>query len=78
VNEELLSQAGFDLIRREDLTENMASMAGRWHDARAQFRTELIADEGAETFEGVQRFLSACHLLARERRLSRYAYLAER
>jgi cyclopropane fatty-acyl-phospholipid synthase-like methyltransferase len=78
VNEELLSRAGFELIRREDLTENMASMAGRWHDARAQFRDELVADEGEATFEGVQRFLSACHLLARERRLSRYAYVAER
>lgn len=78
VNEELLSQAGFELIRRDDLTENVASMAGRWHDARAQFRDELVADEGEATFEGVQRFLSTCHLLARERRLSRYAYLAER
>lgn len=76
VNEALISQAGFALIRREDLTENMASMAGRWHDARARFDAELTADEGEATFQGVQRFLSACHLLARERRLSRYAYLA--
>jgi cyclopropane fatty-acyl-phospholipid synthase-like methyltransferase len=76
VNEKLLAQAGFDLIHREDLTENMASMAGRWHDAREQFRDDLVTDEGEATFEGVQRFLSACHLLARERRLSRYAYLA--
>jgi ubiquinone/menaquinone biosynthesis C-methylase UbiE len=78
VNEELLSATGFDVIRREDLTENMAAMAGRWHDARAEFHDELVADEGEATFKGVQRFLAACHLLARERRLSRYAYLAER
>jgi cyclopropane fatty-acyl-phospholipid synthase-like methyltransferase len=76
VNEKLISNAGFELIRREDLTENMASMAGRWHDARARFRDDLLTDEGEATFEGVQRFLSACHVLARERRLSRYAYLA--
>jgi SAM-dependent methyltransferase len=76
VNEELISQAGFELVRREDLTENMASMAGRWRDARARFRDDLVADEGESTFEGVQRFLSASHVLARERRLSRYAYLA--
>jgi hypothetical protein len=76
VNEKLLSEAGFDVIHREDLTENMASMAGRWHDAREQFRDDLVTDEGEATFEGVQRFLSTCHLLARERRLSRYAYLA--
>jgi ubiquinone/menaquinone biosynthesis C-methylase UbiE len=78
VNEELLSRAGFELIRCEDLTENMASMAGRWHAARAQAHDDLVADEGEATFEGVQRFLATCHLLARERRLSRYAYLAQR
>jgi ubiquinone/menaquinone biosynthesis C-methylase UbiE len=78
VNEELLSSAGFEVIRREDLTENMASIACRWHAARAQSHDELVADEGEATFEGVQRFLATCHLLAREQRLSRYAYLAER
>jgi ubiquinone/menaquinone biosynthesis C-methylase UbiE len=78
MNEELLAEAGFDLLRREDLTENMGRVAGRWRDARQHFSDELVADEGAATFEGVQRFLGAAHLLARERRLSRYAYLAER
>jgi ubiquinone/menaquinone biosynthesis C-methylase UbiE len=75
-NDDLLVEAGFDLLRCEDLTENMAAMAGRWHDARARFREQLVADEGEATFEGIQRFLSASHVLARERRLSRYAYLA--
>jgi SAM-dependent methyltransferase len=78
MNERLLADAGFDVDAREDLTENMAAMAGRWHDARARFRDDLVADEGVATYEGIQRFLSACHLLARERRLSRYAYLAHR
>lgn len=78
MNEELLGEAGFDLLRREDLTENMARVAGRWRDAREQLSDELAADEGAATFEGVQRFLGAAHVLARERRLSRYAYLARR
>ena len=78
VNETLLELAGFALERREDLTANMAAMAGRWHDARARFRDDLVADEGEDTFEGIQRFLAACHLLARERRLSRYAYLGLR
>ena len=77
-NDELLSEAGFELLRCEDLTENMAAMAGRWHDARARFRDALIDDEGEATFEGIQRFLSASHILAREKRLSRYAYLARR
>jgi ubiquinone/menaquinone biosynthesis C-methylase UbiE len=78
VNERLLAQAGFEVERREDLTENMAAMAGRWHDARERFHDGLVTDEGAATFEGIQRFLAACHRLAHERRLSRYAYLARR
>jgi hypothetical protein len=78
VNETLLASAGFETVRREDLTENVAAMAGRWHDARARFRDDLLADEGEATFEGIQRFLAACHVLARERRLSRHAYLARR
>ncbi len=64
VNETLLAEVGFEVERREDLTENMSAMAGRWHDARERFRDELLADEGVATFEGIQRFLSACHLLA--------------
>ena len=78
VNEALLARAGFTVERREDLTENMAAMAGRWLDARNRSRDELVADEGEPTFEGIQRFLGACHLLAQERRLSRYAFLARR
>jgi ubiquinone/menaquinone biosynthesis C-methylase UbiE len=76
LNEELVAEAGFDLLRREDVTESTATVARRWADARQRFADELIADEGAATFEGVQRFLGACHVLAHERRLSRYAYLA--
>jgi ubiquinone/menaquinone biosynthesis C-methylase UbiE len=78
VNETLLAEAGFESLRREDLTENMAAVAGRWRDARAEFRDGLLLDEGEDTFEGIQRFLTACHVLARERRLSRYAFLARR
>jgi SAM-dependent methyltransferase len=78
VNEQVLAQAGFELVRRDDLTQNMAAMAGRWHDARERFRDDLLADEGDATFQDIQRFLSACHVLARERRLSRYAFLARR
>ena len=77
-NEQLLAEAGFELLRREDLTESTAIIAARWHEARAEFRDPLVRDEGEPTFEGVQRFLATCHLLARERRLSRYAYLAGR
>jgi SAM-dependent methyltransferase len=77
-NEQLIGESGFQLLRSEDLTENMAAIAGRWHDARTRLSDALIADEGESTFGRVQRFLASCHLLASERRLSRYAYLAAR
>lgn len=77
-NEKLLMEAGFELVRCDDMTENMAAIAGRWHDARSRFHDDLVADEGERTFEGIQRFLAAAHFLAREGRLSRYAYLAQR
>ena len=77
-DERLVREAGFDLVRCEDSTHNVARVARRWRDARARHRDALIEDEGAETFEGLQRFLGAVHALARERRLSRYTFLATR
>jgi hypothetical protein len=38
----------------------------------------LLVVEGAERFEGLQRFFAAVHQLTSERRLSRIAYLAEK
>ncbi len=35
-------------------------------------------DEGQANFEGLQRFLECVHTLSVDRRLSRYAYLAEK
>ena len=40
--------------------------------------TALVAREGEANFEGLQRFLSCVHTVSVERRLSRFAYLAER
>ena len=51
MNEELVAEAGFDLLHYADLTENMASVAGRWRDARQHFSDELVANEGAATFD---------------------------
>lgn len=68
--------AGFALLRREDVTDNVAQVAGRWRAARARHRDALVADEGDETFEGTQRFLLVAETLAAERRLSRHVFLA--
>ncbi|HKQ57086.1 MAG TPA: methyltransferase domain-containing protein [Candidatus Eisenbacteria bacterium] len=78
VNERLVEEAGLHLARVEDVTENAAMVSERWHRARVAHRDALVASEGAERFEGVQRFLESVHRLTRERRLSRIAYLLER
>ena len=77
-NERLLEQCGFVVHEVRDVTEAVASVSERWREARAALRPALVALEGEEPFEGVQRFLSAVHSLSSERRLSRFMYLAER
>jgi SAM-dependent methyltransferase len=77
-NEPLLAGTGFIVREVRDVTDNVASVSRKWRDARAKRRTELIKLEGAEGFEGLQRFLAAAHTLSSERRLSRFMYLASR
>jgi SAM-dependent methyltransferase len=78
VNERLIKEAGFRLVRQEDVTANAALVSGRWRDARAAHRTDLVQIEGEERFEGLQRFFAAVHQLTSERRLSRMLYLVEK
>jgi len=78
VNEAMLREAGFVIRGVQDVTANAAEVASRWHDARARHREPLVAREGETNFEGLQRFLTCVHTLSVERRLSRYAYLAEK
>lgn len=72
----LVREAGFDLALVEDTTGSVVRVARRWLDARMDNCVDLVDDEGAETFEGTQRFLSVVHALAEERRLSRFTFLA--
>jgi hypothetical protein len=78
VNEQLIRQAGFELVRSEDVTENEVEVSRRWHDARQQLAAELTRLEGKETFAGLQRFQATVHRLTRERRLSRFVYLGRK
>ncbi len=78
VNERLISQAGFELVRAEDVTPNEVEVSRRWHAARQQRAAELIRLEGEVTFAGLQRFLATVHRLTNERRLSRFVYLARK
>src|SRR5262249_44838540 len=42
VNEGLIRQAGFELVRAEGVTENEVEVSRRWHAARQQRAAELI------------------------------------
>ena len=77
-NERLIEEAGFTILGVEDLTAAPATIAQRRRDAREKHRSDLIAQEGETNFIGLQRFLTCVSLLARERRLSRFAYLAQK
>jgi hypothetical protein len=78
VTERFIREAGFRLLRREDVTENIALTSGRWHTARQRHRDDLLRIEGEERFEGLQRFTAAVYKLTRERRLSRFVFVAEK
>jgi len=77
-NERLIAQSGFRLLGSEDVTEDEAAIAQRWHDARETHRAELVEREGDTNFAGLQRFLACVRRLSVDRRLSRYSYLAEK
>jgi len=78
INEQLIANAGFQLVQQEDLSENAALVAGRWHDSRQRHKDALVQIEGEERFEGLQRFFAAVHKLTSERRLSRVVYVVEK
>ena len=78
VTERFIADAGLKLLERKDVTANAAATSVRWHDARDKRREALIKLEGDERFAGLQRFLSTVHTLTSERRLSRFAFLAEK
>jgi SAM-dependent methyltransferase len=77
-DERALAAAGLVVLRVEDATENMAEIARRRHDARERHAAAIIRTEGDDPFAREQRFLELASRLARERRLSRLAYAAER
>lgn len=77
-NERLLAAAGFAVLLVVDTSEQAAGISGRWCAARERRREPLIALEGMDGYDGVQRFLACVRLLTSERRLLRYLYLAER
>jgi SAM-dependent methyltransferase len=78
VNERLIEEAGFELARQEDVTENAAAVSKGWHDARAEDYDALVQIEGEERYVNLQQFFSVVHRLTSERRLSRFVYMARK
>jgi SAM-dependent methyltransferase len=74
----LIQKAGLALVCTLDVTDTNAVVPKRWYEARARRRDELIKLEGEAEFEKTQRFLSVVHTLASERRLSRFAFGAQK
>jgi len=74
INEQLIDEAGFKLIKKEDVSGNAALVSGRWQKAREHHKDALIQIEGEERFEGLQKFFGAVNRLTSERRLSRIVY----
>lgn len=77
-NERLLASAGFTILSATDTSNEAAAIAQRWHDARERRGEQLIALEGLDRYEGLQRFLCCVRTLTSERRLLRHLYVAEK
>ena len=77
-NEQLLKQSGFEMVRCDDLTEDLADLARRHCGARAAHADALRASEGDTVFEEQNRYRAVAEQLARERRLSHLAFLARK
>jgi SAM-dependent methyltransferase len=73
-----IAQCGLQLLVCEDVTANMAKVAGARHAARASRSTALREIERDQAFDGQQEFLAVAARLARERRLSRFVYVSKK
>ena len=77
-NERAIEAAGLVLERAEDRSRAVVEVGGRMRAARERYRDEVIAAEGADTFEAFQDFLDVAVSLAAERRLSRWVFHARK
>jgi len=75
---QLLAECGFHLITCQDATQNMADLAARRGAARASRSAVLRNIEGEETYQRQQDFFEVAARIARERRLSRFLYIARK
>jgi hypothetical protein len=77
-DERLLDECRLRLLKRENVTRNMAEIAEKRWAAREARKTALQEIEGKDGYDEQQQFLVTAAKMAKENRLSRFAYLAER
>jgi len=77
-DERVIEQSGLRLLVNEDATANMAEVAERRRAARASRAADLREIEGDQTYEGQQEFFAVASRIAKEGRLSRFLYVAEK
>ncbi len=77
-DERVIEQSGLRLLVSENVTANIAEVAERRRAARAARAADLREIEGDQTYEGQQEFFAVAARIAREGRLSRCLYVAEK
>lgn len=76
--ERVINQCGMRVLAYEDRTPKLGEIAERRKSARESRSSILRGIEGDAAYENRQKFLSMVANLAREARLSRYVYVAEK
>ena len=77
-DEGIIALCGLRLLVCKDATANMAKIAEARHAARESRSAVLRGIEGDQGYEGQQEFLAVAARVAREGRLSRFVYVAEK
>lgn len=77
-DERVIAQSGLHLLMCEDVTANMAKVAEARRAARASRSTALRGIEGGQTYDDQQEFLAVAARVAKEGRLSRFAYVSDK
>jgi 2-polyprenyl-3-methyl-5-hydroxy-6-metoxy-1,4-benzoquinol methylase len=77
-DETVIHQSGLQLVVKEDVTRNMAEIAERRGSARERRAAALRQIEGEKSYDAQQEFFRVASRIARERRLSRFLFVAEK
>src|SRR5262249_36005896 len=77
-DEQVIAQCGMGVVAVENVTKSTADLAERRRHARKSRELALREIEGDHGYEGQQEFLRVASLLAKEGRLSRFAFMVEK